>query len=264
MILDNMKWSRHRQFAFALLLLAAAPAFAATSYTKKVEIAALRVSYVDLQNILAKAASLMEAANGTTEVGREKVTLKGDNHSIEISGHRFLSNEFRLPDRTDVFYYDASPWPPETQAITQISLYFTSNLRSLTVSGESPDQVDAIFSALRDDLNKLSTVVGGTLFGFVCTIAIFTLSVIAAVELNEWWRTRKQKDGKWAITCGAAVAAILVATSSGAFTGFSAVHGDASFVVRYGPQFGFWSFVIAAFAPWISMWRKEKQHGRLG
>jgi hypothetical protein len=278
---DNLKLTSFVVCAIAVLLgLVAAPSNSAT-YTKQADLAPLRVTYADLQDILDKAASLMQKANDVTEFRHESVRLDGKDHRVAISGHRFLTGEIKLPNRCESFFYDADPTPPafgpsdierirkslpllplppNYPAITQVSLYFTNHSRSLTVSGESPEQVDALFAAIRDDLDGLSSNFGGEVFTLVSTYAILILTLIAGYRANGWWRSRNRHDWRVAFSACTAAFAVVFVISSGLFAGFSAVHGDASFMVRYGPQFGFWSFMIAAISPWVSMWRtKEPQ-----
>lgn len=49
--------------------------------------------------------------------------------------------------------------------------------RSLTVSGNFPDQIDAVFSAMRDDIQRLSTPFGGSGHRFL--LGYFTLIILA-------------------------------------------------------------------------------------
>ncbi len=268
----------HRSICLLVLSLSLLPTsgIAATNYTKQVEIAALRISYSNLQHVLDKANSLMRKANGTADVRRETLKLEGDDHRVEISGHRFVSSEIKLPDRSESFFYDASVLTvgssnierfreadpalqqPRIHAITQVTLYFTDYRRTLTVSGESPDQVDALFAALRDDLNGLSSNLGGEVFQFVCLMASFFLSLATLTWATDWWFSRKRRDLNRTIFAGAVTFAVAFLFFSDFLTGFSAVNGDASFLVRYSPEIGFFGSLIPLIVSWVSMLRKEK------
>jgi hypothetical protein len=121
--------------------------------------------------------------------------------------------------------------------------------RSLTVSGNFPDQIDAVFSAMRDDIQRLSTPFGGSGHRFL--LGYFTLIILATaliVLTAIFFENRRKSILLPIFLVGLLFILFFVLPLGDMFAGFVAVSGDASFVVWYGPQISFWGFVIGAVA----------------
>ncbi len=91
---------------------------------------------------------------------REEVKLKSGKTEIVISGHQLLPTGARIPDRIDTFTYSYSS-SVEGAPIKRVYLDFRDYNRTLTVEGPSPEQVDAVFATLREDLAAYRAMLEG-------------------------------------------------------------------------------------------------------
>lgn len=238
----------------ALLFALAPSAIAQTNYSKTTEFPALRISVSDLQDLLVKANSLIAAANASNIIKyrREEITISNGDLKITIPGHLFEVVGGKLPKIFDAFEYNLSV--TDGVPISDLNLSFRDFSRTLTVRGNSPDQVDAVFSVLRDDIQRLSTSFGGS--GQRIAIAVITLWVLstALVVLSAVYIGARRKIILLPISLVGLLLFLFFALPLGdMLAGFIAVSGDASFMVRYGPQISFLGFVLTAVATIIAL-----------
>jgi hypothetical protein len=223
------------------------PALAAINYSKTVELPPLRISYAELQVVVDKAASLMNATNGSIPLSREEMDLRKKELRVQMSGHRMADAEATLPAALDRFEYTA--WTKEeTAPVSRLNLSFSNYSRTLSVQGTSPDQVDAIFSALRDKLASLSTPFGGDWVGFVRGVAVMILAMGLLFLADLWRVTRRRIILGPALLMVALLLALILLPIGDLFAGFTVVKGDASFMVRYGAQISFWGLMVGVVA----------------
>ncbi len=244
------------QRSWALVLLLAInryPALAETEYSRSAELPPLRISFDDLQAVLDKEASFMNSANDSAPLSREVIILRKGEFQIKGTGHQLVSNDTKVPKSIDSFEYTAYVAKPVP--ITWIMLNFRDYSRSLFVEGQSPEQVDALFSTLRDDLYKLSTPIGGPLIRFWRGPVIFGLIwLVARLIVYYAFEKRHPRALPPIAICIVLLGVLLLLPINDLFAGFSAIQGDASFMVRYGPQITFWGVVaglLASFIPWF-------------
>jgi len=230
---------------FVLLVICEHSALAETNYSKTAELPPLRTSFADLQPILDKSASLMIAANGPTPIWLEDIQLRKGNLRIKHTGRQLIPDGARIPNSIESVEYSART--RDSAPISRVALDFSDYKRTLSVEGQSPEHVDAIFSALRDDLIKLSTFVGGsglkTFLGFPAIWLLVTILVWPAVA---WFQTRRRILLLPVSICIALIAALLLLPLDDLLAGFIAVRGDASFLARFGPEISFWGLVVGA------------------
>lgn len=229
------------------------PAAAQTNYSKSTEFPALRVSISDLQAVLAKANSLISASNVSNKAPpwREEIEVRNGELKIKVSGHQLEVVGAKLPKVIDTFEFNFSV---RDGVIEGVGISFRDFSRTLTVSGNSPDQVDAVFSALRDDIQKLSTPFGGSQLKSVLGIILFTILGNALLYLTLSYFQEKQKIYLLPISIVVGLAVMLfVLPWSEMLAGFIAVSGDASFMVMYGAQISFWGFVVGLIALPVSI-----------
>jgi hypothetical protein len=236
----------------ALLVICGFPALADTNYSKTTELPPLRVSFAELQSALDKGSSLMNAANSSASAWREELELRKGELRVKMSGHRLDPEGAKIPQSLDFFEYTALTRDPAP--ITRLALSFADYRRSLSVEGQSPEQVDAVFSALREDFSRLSTPVGGfTLRTFLGLPAIWLLVVVLGGLAAAWALTHRRILLLPVSICALLLTALLLLPLADLLAGFSAVRGDASFIVRYGPEISFWALVVGACAIPLSL-----------
>lgn len=243
----NYRGSRSmRILAIVLSILVSAyqqNAIADTNYSKTIELPPLRVSYADLQATLDKISSLMTTANTASSNWREELELRSGNLSVRISGHQLEPLGAKIPLAIDSFEYTVSA--RGDAPITRIAIRFADYRRSISVEGQSPEQVDAVFYAVREDMSKVSTLMGGYwLHTILRFIAIFVLGVTGMQLAVLWWQTRRRSLAMAVAIAGLSLTTLLVLPLTDMLAGFSAVRGDPSLLVRYGPEISFWGLIV--------------------
>lgn len=229
-----------------LLCMCAHPAIAETNYSKTIDVPPLRISFEQLQNVLDKADSLMKAANGSTPISREEMELRKGELRVNMSGYRLDMGGAKLPNALDTFEYSA--WTRDPAPISHLGLSFRDFGRTLSVEGQSPDQVDAVFSALRDELLTLSTF-GGNAFRFMLRfLGIPVLAVVLFLLVVAWSEFRRRILFVPISLTVALIAGLVFLPIDDFLAGFSVVHGDAAFGVRYGPQISLWGLAVGVIA----------------
>lgn len=228
------------------------PAFAQNNYSKIVEIPPLRISYAELQAVLDKGASLMSAANGSLHLlWHEEMRLQERELRVNKWGHR-LEGDARLPKTLDHFDYTA--WTRDAP-VTLLSLSFSNYSRTLSVEGQGPHEVDAVFIALRDELSKLSTSVGGPLFS-VLRITLISVLALSLFFLASWWiwmETRPRIILGPIVLVVVLLVALIILPIGDMLSGFVAVREDASFIVRYGAEISFWGLILGILGTGLSL-----------
>jgi len=240
------------QILLVLLTVSGHPALADTNYSKTVDLPPLRISFAELQDILNKGASLHTVANGSTPLWREEIELRKGELRIKITGRRLDPDGAKIPKDIDSFEYTAVT--RDSASISRLALNFADYRRSLSVEGQSPEQVDAVFSALREDLSKLSTSVGGSGLKFFVGMPFIFILVSALIWLGFAWLQMRRRILLVPISiCTVFLLAVLLLPIDALLAGFSAVRGDASFIVRYGPEISFYGLVVGSGAILISL-----------
>jgi len=240
-----------------LLLHLLAHSYAAEiNYFRNTQLPPLRISFADLQKILDKSTSLMTTANSkeSSKSRREEISLYRGDQQVTLAGHLLNAEGARIPETIDRFEYFARAQDPPG-AVSWIQMSFSDSSRDLKVEGSSPDQVDAVFSSLKDDLMGVSTPLGGFMFWYLLITFLSTGTIIHIMLSFIHWKIEKRQP-PLAPLVFSIVTLILTWTLplKKIFAGFSAVKGDASFMVRYGPQISFLSLVLCIAAIPISYW----------
>jgi hypothetical protein len=125
-------------------------------YIRTRELPALKISFPDMQSILAKAANLLSDANVNAPKKkefffRETLRLGTEPDQIQIAGHSFPANA-RLPKAAYTLSYSYE-WTDAP--VSKLELDLRDFSRSLTVSGTAVDHVEAISAALERDLSNI-------------------------------------------------------------------------------------------------------------
>jgi len=237
---------------FLLLIVFVFPANAQTTYAKKIELPPLRMSLNQLQAILGKGVTLMKAANGTSLMVRDEMELGRRELKIKIAGNQLVTDRARIPDPFDAFEYTGATRDPAP--IGRLELSFRDYSRTLSVEGESPDQVDALFAALRGELLPLSTTFGGSTFRNLISYTTYViLGSILLTLVIVWTFTRLHILLLPIVLIILIISAAILLPLDDIFAGFLVVRGEASFIVRYEAEITFASFIIAALMIPISL-----------
>jgi hypothetical protein len=229
-------------------------AIANINYSRTVELPPLQVSFENLQDILDKVSPLVNAANKDSSNWQEELELRKGEQRVKMSGHRLKPGGAQIPQSIDSFKYtgqvrDTGRNHKETP-ITDVAISFYDYHRSVSVEGRSPEQVDAVISVLRDDLSKLSSPFGNIGRNFLTwpgrfLLLIFLSGVLLPIIWGFWVQTRRRILVVPAATCVVLLIALLVLPLDELFAGFSALRGETSLLVRYGPEIALYSLVLS-------------------
>ena len=148
------------------VLLTVCVSLAATSllngaqFSETRELPPLKLAASELDAILIKTHSFVEAANGSAEQGssRETVKLAVGGHQIEIP-HFSLASSVAFPNEIFGFsyaYYQAD------EPISSVTIDLGDSSRRVLVSGESADQVEALSNLVANEFHRHFSPIGGT------------------------------------------------------------------------------------------------------
>lgn len=239
-----------RAFALSLAGAGAALASAQVSYKKDAELPPLRVSFAAVQAVLDKTDKLVASANSGAGPTREELVMKSGTIHVTVPGHNLTSPSIRTPDRLESLTYSYLIYSSAPTYIgsnvTRVHFDFSDYRRTLTVEGPSPEHVDAVFAAAREDLLAMSSPIGGSgarmLFG---PFAYWLLASIIGWSAHGWFRDKSRSSLTVLVASASVLLLVLVLPTADLLAGFFAVRGDPSFMIRYGPEISFVGLLIA-------------------
>jgi len=122
----------------------------------------LKMAASELDTILIKARSIIDAANGplAQESGREGVKLGVNGYEIEIP-HFSLATSVAFPNELFAFSYT---YHQSDKPISSVTIDLRDSSRRVSVSGESADKIQAFSNLLEKDLRRYATPIGGRRF----------------------------------------------------------------------------------------------------
>src|SRR5262249_23922141 len=151
------------------------------------DLPALKFGAIDLDAILLKTHSLIDAANGSEDSSREMVKVSIDGQDIEIP-HLSLASSVAFPNQVFAFSYT---YNQADKPISSVTIDLGDSLRRVSVSGESADKVEELSKLLEKDLRRYSTAAGGVKFrrvAGVCLSMLFFTSLM--ISIAYCWKTR--------------------------------------------------------------------------
>src|ERR1700745_2554589 len=141
------------------------------------DLSPLKLAASELDAILSKTHSLIDAANGPEDSGRESVRVSIDGQDIEIPNLSLRSN-VAFPN--EVFGF-SSTYNQADQPISSVTIDLGDSLRQVSVSGESADKVEGLSELLENEFRRYSTAAGGVKFrrvAGVCLSMLFLMSLM--------------------------------------------------------------------------------------
>jgi hypothetical protein len=151
------------------------------------DLPALKLGATDLDAILLKTHSLIDAANGLEDSGLETVKISIDGQDIEIP-HLSLASSVAFPNEVFSFSYT---YRQADKPILSVTIDLSDSLRQVSVSGESADQVEALSNLLEKDLRRYATPIGGTKFRRVAGVCLSMLFLTSLMISSAYcWKTR--------------------------------------------------------------------------
>jgi hypothetical protein len=218
-------------------------AVAQANYTKSAEVPPLRISYTELQSVLSKASTLAATANAGAQVRREELAIKSGVVTVTLPGHNLIQTTARVPEKIESLTYSYSAADPAK--ITRISIDLSDYRRTVAVEGQSPEQVDAVFAVLREDLLAVSSALGGTGIRNLGFPTVWLLLTAMGWCGANWYAKRTPLSLAILLSAASLVVLLIAIPFDELLSGFWAVNGEPSFMVRYGPHMSFIGFLIA-------------------
>jgi hypothetical protein len=212
-----------------------------TSYSKGASIAPLRMSQADLQAVLDKAASLIKSDDGVVLV-REELELRTGDLRVKMAGHSLQPAGARIPETIDRIDFTAFTMDPAP--VTRFTISCSHYERTLSVAGQSPEHVDALFVLVRDELTGLSTPLGGS--SMVILLRMFgswVFGTVFLVSISSWFMARRRILFWRALISGALFLALFVLPFDEILAGFLVVRGDSNWISRHSAGISFASLV---------------------
>lgn len=131
----------------------------------------LKMGATDLDAILLETHSLIDAANGPEDSGRETVKVNIDGQDIEIP-HLSLASSVAFPNEVFGFSY---MYYQSDKPISSVTIDLGDSLRRVSVSGESADKVEGLSKLVEKEFRRYSTAAGGVKFRRVAGICLTML-----------------------------------------------------------------------------------------
>lgn len=147
----------------------------------------LKLAASELDAILSKTHSIVDAANGSGDSGRETVKVSIDGQDIEIP-HLSLASNVAFPNEVFGFSYT---YNQADEPISSVTIDLGDSLRQVSVSGQSADKIGALSNLLEKDLRHYATPIGGLKFrrvAGVCLSMLFLTSLM--ISGAYFWKTR--------------------------------------------------------------------------
>ena len=154
------------------------------------DLPAVKLGATDLDAILLKTHSLIDAANGPEDSGRETVKVNIDGQDIEIP-HLSLASSVAFPNEVFGFSYT---YYQSDKPISSVTTDLGDSLRRVSVSGESADKVEALSKLLEKNFRRYATAVGGVKFRRVAGICLSMLFLTSLMISSAYcWNSRNRR-----------------------------------------------------------------------
>jgi hypothetical protein len=161
----------------------------AAQFSQTRDLPPLKMAASELDAILIKAHSVIDAANGplSQESSQEAVRLGINGYEIQIP-HFSLASSVAFPNELFAFSYT---YHQLDKPISSVTIDLGDSSRRVSVSGESTDKVEALSNLLEKDLRRYATPIGGMKFRRVvgmCLLMLFLTSLM--ISGAYCWKTR--------------------------------------------------------------------------
>ena len=221
------------------------------------DLPALKIGANDLDAILLKTRSLIDAANGPEDSSREMVKVSIDGHNIEIP-HLSLASSVAFPNEVFGFSYMYSQ--PD-KPISSVTIDLGDSLRRVSVSGASADKVEGLSKLLEKDFRRFSTAASGLKFRRVAGICLSMLFLSSLMISGAYcWNTQNYRALGMPICSAIGFLLVLLAPWNRFLAGFVLYQRYSPFfVIRHVPQIFVLCLVAALFGVPVFYFLSRKQ-----
>ena len=245
------------------LLLSVCVLLATTSLCNGVEVSQVRdlpplkLGATDLDTILLKTHSLIDAANGPEDLGREMVKVSIDGQDIEIP-HLSLASSLAFPNQVFGFSY---MYNQAGKSISSVTMELGDSLRRVSISGDSADKVDAVSKLLEKDFRRYETVAGGVKFRRVIGICLSMLFLTSLMIGTAYYCNNRNRSALGIPICSALGFLLVLLVPWNRFLPGFVLYQRYSpfFLVRHAPEIFVLSVVAALFGIPLFYFLSRKQ-----
>src|SRR5215475_557664 len=219
---------------------------AGEEFSKIVDLPPLKLGAPNLDAILLKTHSLIDAANGPDELGRESVKIDIHSQDIEIP-HLSLASSVAFPNEVFGFSYT---YQQADKPISSVTIDFGDSLRRVSVSGGSADKVEELSRLLEKDFSRYTTSAGGLKFRRVAGVCLSMLFLSSLMISGAYcWNNRDCRVALGMPICSAIGFLLLLFVPWNRFLPGFVLYQRYSpfFLVRHASEF-FFLAVVAALA----------------
>ena len=140
-------------------------------FSRTYDLPSLKMGATDLDAILLKTHSVIDAANGSEDLGQEAVKIDIHSQDIEIP-HLSLASSVAFPNEVFGFSYT---YNQGDKPISSVTIDLGDSLRRVSISGGSAEKVEELSKLLEKDFRRYSTAAGGLKFRRVTGICLSML-----------------------------------------------------------------------------------------
>lgn len=222
-------------------------------HSRTLEMPPLRMSYDHLRSLLTKCRALAHSANANYspgEFGRreyvEELELVGKSGSLELAT-KFSFEQWA--DAPEIAYRVNYRYGWGDAPLSGIRIRLADYERSVTVTGSSKENVEAIAASIAEDLGAHRTVLGGGATRF-WLYALCSFCAIMLVPIVTRMLPSGSQTSPALVVCGLLSLALLVISfkvmsADRMFSGLVVVKGDASWTTRYSAVITLWGFILS-------------------
>ncbi len=219
------------------------------------DLSALKIRASDLDAILLKAHSFIDAANGSQDSEMVKVSMYSED--IEIP-QLWLASSAGFPNEVFAFSYI---YNRADKPISSVTIALGDSSRRVSVSGGSADQVEGLSKLLEKDLRRYSTAAGGIKFrrvAGVCLSMLFLSSLM--ISAAYCWNSRNYRALGMPICSAIGFLLVLLLPWNRFLPGFVLYQSYSPYVViRHAPQILLLCVVAALFGIPLSYFLSRKE-----
>ncbi len=198
------------------------------------------MSYDDLSRIVTKARQLIATANAAVDKKEEhELLLEGDGASLQLSNDFSRAAFAGAPPVSYSVEYSYGNWAGSP--ICCVELHLSDVDRHLNVSGASQEQVDAVFTAIHAELRSREGGLGGMAFRITGGGILLSIGLVLSLLSVVYPKVRLKLSALGLVI----TAMVFLVPWRSLFAGTAVYAGDASFVVRNGPEISAWSLVLS-------------------
>jgi hypothetical protein len=203
----------------------------------------LKMGATDLDAILLETHTLIDAANGPDDPGREMVKVSIAGQDIEIP-HLSLASSIAFPNEVFGFSYT---YQQADKPISSVTIDLGDSLRRVSVRGESAEKVERLSKLLENEFRRYSTAAGGVKFRRVVGVCLSMLFLSSLMISSAYcWNSRNRIALGMPICSAIGFLLVLLVPWNRFLPGFVLYQRYSPFfLVRHAPEISFLAVVAA-------------------